>query len=86
MSVEIDPGRSLDAFTHGAGYTPNSLAMVLGSVAFVGLLAWVIWTAWSGFKGMRNSKVTKEVFRRMIFRALFIFLILQFFLFYGITS
>nr|WP_014343620.1 TIGR03758 family integrating conjugative element protein [Aliivibrio fischeri]AEY78206.1 hypothetical protein [Aliivibrio fischeri] len=86
MSNDIKPGRVIDAFTHGAGYTPNTLAITLGSIAFVGLLAWVIWTGWSGFKGMRNNKVTKEVFRRLIFRALFIFLILQFFLFYGIAA
>ncbi|WP_045407353.1 TIGR03758 family integrating conjugative element protein [Vibrio jasicida] len=86
MSSEIDPGRTSAAFTHGAGFTPDSLAIVIASVCFAALLCWVLWTCWSGFKGMRGGKVTKEQYRRMIFRALFVFLVLQFFLFYGLTS
>ncbi|EGQ8533372.1 TIGR03758 family integrating conjugative element protein [Vibrio parahaemolyticus] len=74
------------AFEHAAGFSPHTLAIYIAGLCTVLLLMWVLWVAWSGFRGMKNKRVTKEVFRRMIFRAVFIFLVLQWFLYYGVTS
>ncbi|MCG9692868.1 MULTISPECIES: TIGR03758 family integrating conjugative element protein [unclassified Vibrio] len=74
------------AFEHGAGFEANTLAWVLAGLTSVLLMLWMLWVFWSGFRGMKNKKVTKEVFRRLVFRAVFIFLILQWFLYYGVAT
>ncbi|MEZ8822595.1 TIGR03758 family integrating conjugative element protein [Vibrio sp. 10N.247.310.23] len=71
------------AFEHGAGFEANTLALVLAGLTSALRMLWVFW---SGFRGMKNKKVTKEVFRRLVFRAVFIFLILQWFLYYGVAT
>ncbi len=81
---DISPGRTAQAFEHAAGFSANTFSLWLAAIATVLLLAWVLWVAWSGFKGMKNKRVSKEVFRRMLFRACLIFLILEWFLFYGV--
>ncbi|MCP4825520.1 MAG: TIGR03758 family integrating conjugative element protein [Shimia sp.] len=74
------------AFKHGAGFEANTLALVLAGLTSALLMLWMLWVFWSGFRGMKNKKVTKEVFRRLVFRAVFIFLILQWFLYYGVAT
>ena len=80
----LSPGRTQAAFEHGAGFTANELALTLAGLCSAVLMVWLLWVAWSGFKGMKAKKVTKEVFRRMLFRASFLFLILQYLLYYGV--
>lgn len=82
---DISPGRTAAAFEHAAGFNADTLALLLAALASALLLAWVLFVAWSGYKGMKNKKVTVEVFRRMLFRACFIFLILQWLLYYGVS-
>lgn len=74
------------AFEHGAGFEANTLALVLAGLTSTLLMLWMLWVFWSGFRGMKNKIVTKEVFRRLVFRAVFIFLILQWFLYYGVAT
>lgn len=75
-----------EAFEHGAGFDVSTLALTLAGLADTLLLLWMVWVAWSGYRGMRTKRVSKEQFRRMVFRAIFIFLILQWFLYYGVSS
>ncbi|MFM2666696.1 TIGR03758 family integrating conjugative element protein [Vibrio mediterranei] len=75
----------LIAFEHGAGFTASEVALALAGLCTALLMFWLLWTAWSGYKGMRTKRVEKEVFRRMLFRALFLFLILQAFFYYGVS-
>ena len=76
----------LVAFEHGAGFDAQFLALVLAGIASAFLMAWTLWVFWSGYRGMKNKKVSKEVFRRLVFRAAFLFLVLQWFLYYGVSS
>lgn len=76
----------LIAFEHGAGFEANTLALILAGLTSALLMLWMLWVFWSAFRGMKNKKVTKEGFRRLVFRAVFIFLILQWFLYYGVAT
>lgn len=75
-----------EAFAHAAGFEVSTLALTLAGLSSAMLMAWVLWVAWSGFRGMRTKRVSKEQFRRMLFRAAFLFTVLQGFLYYGVTS
>uniref|UniRef100_UPI0026147174 TIGR03758 family integrating conjugative element protein n=1 Tax=uncultured Vibrio sp. TaxID=114054 RepID=UPI0026147174 len=74
------------AFEHAAGFEASTLALVLAGLTSALLMLWVLWVLWSGFRGMKNHKVAKEVYRRLVFRAVFIFLTLQWFLYYGVVT
>ncbi|AUI88937.1 integrating conjugative element protein (plasmid) [Vibrio azureus] len=74
----------LIAFEHAAGFSASTFALFLAGLCSALLMFWVLWTCWSGFRGMKNNKVSKDKFRRMVFRSVFIFLVLQWFLYYGV--
>lgn len=86
MNDDLQADKAITAFGHAAGFSVNSLGFSLAGLSIVSLLMWVIWVWWSGFKGMKNRKVSKEAFRRMVFRSLFIFVLFQFYLLFGVTS
>ncbi len=74
----------LVAFEHGADFSTTEVALAIAGLCTALLMFWLTWTYWSGYKGMREKRVGKEKFRQMVFRAVFIFLVLQAFFYYGV--
>ncbi|MFA0053636.1 MULTISPECIES: DUF3262 family protein [Vibrio] len=81
-----NPTSPEQAFEHGAGFSLASLSQTLALVSIALTLCWVLWTAWSGFKGMKRGQVGKEDYRRLLFKALFIFLLINAFSLYGVST
>ncbi|MEZ9997909.1 DUF3262 family protein [Vibrio lentus] len=83
MSNEFSPDA---AFEHGAGFSLHDVSTTLALVSVAVTMCWVLWTAWGGFKGMKRGQLNKEDFRRLLFKALFIFLLINAFSFYGVQQ
>ncbi|RSD31713.1 DUF3262 family protein [Vibrio pectenicida] len=75
-----------DAFAYGAGFSASDSHVVLAILGTVITLFWVIWTLWSGFKGLRSKAIDKETYRRLIFKAVFVYLALTSLMFYGVNG
>ena len=74
----------LIAFEHASGFSTTEIALTIAGICTALLMFWLIWTYWSGFKGMKEKRVGKEKFRQLVFRAIFIFLVLQGFFYFGV--
>ena len=82
----IDASDALDAFAYGAGFSASDSHFVFAVLVNVTCLFWVIWTLWNGFKGLRSKAMDKETYRRLIFKAVFVYLIITFLMFYGVNG
>lgn len=72
------------AFEHGAGFTPNQLAILIAVIGMILVTAWAIWVGWSLFKGLKSARTDKAKFISAMKRTMLIWLLLNYILFTGV--
>ncbi|MCL1130475.1 TIGR03758 family integrating conjugative element protein [Shewanella sairae] len=74
----------MEAFKHGAGFSPNDLAKLIATIGVIMVTAWMLWVQWSVFRGFKSGKTDKAKFLKVSQRTLLIWLIINFILVSGI--
>lgn len=59
-----------DAFLAGAGFSPDTLALLIKGLLVVGLAAWVLWVIRAGWTQLTDRRIKLDQFLRRVLVAL----------------
>ena len=75
-----------EGFTHGAGFTPHAVAVVVAVLGMIVTTAWFMWVNWSVFRGLKSDRTDKAKFQTVLLRTAFVWLLMQYLLFTSVID
>lgn len=76
---------SLEAFSAGAGFTTNELAILIAVLGMISITAWALWVLWSVWKGFKSGKTDKTKLIITSQRVAVMWLMMNLCLMWGVT-